>query len=311
MKIINRKQIESVIDKINLLEEIEQGFAEYSKGNVVVPPIGELLLEKGEVHIKYGFVKNDSQYVIKIASGFYDNPLLGIPSSNGLMLVFNQNTGELAAILLDEGFLTDIRTAVAGSISSKYFSPKKINCIGIVGTGIQARLQLQHLKSVTKCRQVIVWGRNSNNLEQYVRYFKNSEFNISPTLDITKLTNECNLIVTTTPTKSPILLADQIKPGTHITAVGSDTPEKNELDSKILVKASSIIADSKKQCLQRGEIYHAIQNKLIDENKILELGNVISGKTAFNRSEKDITVSDLTGVAVQDIKIAQAVMSFF
>ena len=109
----------------------------YSEGRAVVPPVGELLLEKGEVHIKYGYIEGDDFYVIKIASGFYGNPKLGIPSGNGLMLLFSQQTGELVCTLKDEGLLTDVRTAVAGAIASKYLAPVNIQRIGIVGTGMQ------------------------------------------------------------------------------------------------------------------------------------------------------------------------------
>ncbi len=126
MKIISLAQIKEILPSIDLISEIEKGFAAYSQNRTVVPPVGELLLEKGEVHIKYGFIKNDDFYVIKIASGFYENSKLGLSSSNGLMLLFKQETGELASILLDEGHLTDVRTAIAGAIAAKYLAPEKI-----------------------------------------------------------------------------------------------------------------------------------------------------------------------------------------
>ncbi len=103
MKQLNRQQIISTLSELDLLPAIENGFIQYSMGNVVVPPVGELLMKKGEVHIKYGYVKDDDYYVIKIASGFYQNPKIGLSSSNGLMLLFSQLTGELVCTLLDEG----------------------------------------------------------------------------------------------------------------------------------------------------------------------------------------------------------------
>lgn len=119
----------------------------------------------GDVHLKYGYIQGDAYYVIKIASGFYENQKLGLPSSNGLMLLFCQKTGELLSILLDEGYLTDLRTATAGAIAAKYLAPRKVNCIGIVGTGTQARLQLRNLKRITDCRNVIVWGPHKQELD--------------------------------------------------------------------------------------------------------------------------------------------------
>lgn len=295
--------------KIDPIRAIEAGFIAYSRGEVVVPPVGEMTFENppGDVHIKYGYIKNDDYYVIKIASGFYENFKLDLPSSNGLMLVFDQKTGELVCILLDEGYLTDIRTAAAGAVAAKYLAPKSVQRIGIVGTGTQARLQLEYLRSVVACRDVIVWGRNSEKLNSYKQDMAAVGFDIQMTQDTNELAATSDLIVTTTPAMAPLLNVEQIRKGTHITAMGSDTPGKNELDSKILQKADIVVADSISQCLVRGEIFHAVKNGLIKKENVVELGNVIA-KTELRRSSADqITVADLTGVAVQDIQISKSV----
>ncbi|MFT7452820.1 MAG: ornithine cyclodeaminase [Patescibacteria group bacterium] len=152
--VINKEEIQSVINDIDVVAAMEEGFIAYSNGQTVVPPVGELIFDdpKGDTHIKYGYIKQDDFYVIKIASGFYDNPKLGIASSQGLMLVFNQKTGQTVAVLLDDGMLTDIRTAAAGALAAKYFAPEKVQAIGIIGTGIQARMQLEYLLKVTDCK---------------------------------------------------------------------------------------------------------------------------------------------------------------
>ena len=150
MKIVNLEKIKEIVADIDLLPLIEEGFVKYSMGLTVVPPVGELLFDNppGDVHIKYGYIMGDDYFVIKIASGFYENPKLGIPSGSGMMLLFNQKTGGPVGGLFDRGYLTDVRTGVAGAIAAKYLAPRKIGRIGIVGTGTQARLQLVHLKSV-------------------------------------------------------------------------------------------------------------------------------------------------------------------
>ena len=151
MEVVNLDQIKSILPKLDLIKEIEAGFVAYSEGRVVVPPVGELSFESppGDVHIKYGYIKNDDIYVIKIASGFYANKDIDLPTGNGMMLVFKQSTGQPIAILYDECYLTDIRTAVAGAVTAKYLSPRNVKNIGIVGTGVQARLQLRYLKAVS------------------------------------------------------------------------------------------------------------------------------------------------------------------
>jgi ornithine cyclodeaminase len=304
MKIISLEKIKEILPTIDLISEIEKGFVAYSNKEAVVPPVGELQLEKGEVHIKYGFIEKDEYYVIKIASGFYENTKLGLSTSNGLMLLFKQETGELAGILLDEGYLTDIRTAIAGAISAKYLAPKNVERIGIVGTGIQARLQLRYLKNVINCNEVLVWGRSEDKLDNYKQEMELADFAVKTTLNADEILQNCNLVITTTPSSKPLLFAEDLQAGTHITAVGSDMPHKQELDSNILKQADLVVADSISQCLERGEIHKAISNNKISENELIELGNVISGKNTGRTSNKQITVADLTGVAVQDIKIA-------
>jgi ornithine cyclodeaminase len=307
MKTITQEQIKSILPSLKLMPAIEAGFVAYSAGSAVVPPVGELLLDKGDVHIKYGYLQGDDFYVIKIASGFYDNPKLGLSSGNGLMLLFNQQTGALVGILLDEGHLTDVRTAVAGAVAAKYLAPGNIRRIGIVGTGVQALLQLQHLKAVTDCRDVLVWGRGQAQLTNCQREMSARGFAVETTLVADDILRSCNLVVTTTPSKQPILQAKDLQPGTHITAVGSDTAHKQELDSAILAQADVVVADSIAQCLQRGEIHQAIQAGRITSNQLSELGDVIYGKAPGRTSDEQITVADLTGVAVQDIAIATAV----
>ena len=307
MEIITLDQIKQVLPYIDILPQIEEGFREYSKGKVTVPPVGEMILDKGEVHIKYGFVKGEEYYVIKIASGFYGNPDLGLPSGNGLMLLFKQKTGELVSILLDEGYLTDIRTAVAGAIAAKYLAPSKVHKIGIAGTGTQGRLQLLYLKEVVDCWEILVWGRKQEKLDAYKSDMEKEGFHVETTLDSSEILKQCNLVVTSTPSKTPVLSRKDLKQGIHITAVGSDTPEKQEVDSLILRDADIVVADSIEQCMVRGEIYKAIEAGVLKKEELLELGNVIAGPARGRTSDQQITIADLTGVAVQDISIATAV----
>ena len=308
-KIINLSQIKEVIEKLDPITAIEEGFVAYSKNRVVVPPVGELIFDDppGDAHIKYGYIIKDDYYLIKIASGFYDNVKKGLPPNSGLMLLFNQKTGELVCILLDEGFLTNARTAAAGAVAAKFIAPKKVHRIGIFGAGTQGKLQLEYLDSIVNCKNVIAWGIDQEELDAYKAYMELRGYVVETTFETNDIASTCNLIVTATPTKTPLLNSDQIREGTHITAMGSDTPEKNELDPAILQKADIVVADSISQCLERGEIYQAIKAGLLKKQKIVELGNIIVNKDQQRSSDEQITVVDLTGVAVQDIQIAKAV----
>jgi ornithine cyclodeaminase len=305
-RVVTLEEIKAVLPGIDLLPAIEDGFVAYSAGQAVVPPVGELLLEGGDVHIKYGYIRGEPFYVVKIASGFYGNPALGLPSSNGLMLLFEQQTGQLRCVLLDEGYLTDVRTAAAGAIVARRLAPGRLERIGIVGTGIQAHQQLSYLRYLAPC-PVLVWGRGRRQLEAYTADMAGLGFHIETTTDAADILRRCNLVVTTTPATEPLLFAADLRPGTHITAVGSDTAEKQELDAEILGRADLVVADSVAQCLIRGEIHQALKAGTIAQFDLVELGQLLAGGHSGRTSEAQITVADLTGVAVQDIKIAEAV----
>ncbi len=306
MRIVELPEIEEALAGLDVLPLIEAGFVAYSEGRAVVPPVGELILDEGETHIKYGFIRGEPWYVIKIASGFYRNPERGLPSGDGMMLLFSQRTGQPVAALLDRGHLTDVRTAAAGAIGARYLAPHRVERIGVAGTGVQARLQVQHLKGVTECRSVLAWGRSDERLAAYRRDLEIEGFEVAVTKDPAEL-GACNLIVTTTPATEPLLRAEDIRPGTHLSAIGSDAPQKQELDPGILARASLVVADSRSQCRERGEIAHALDAGAISPDQVSELGDVIAGKAPRRTDDAQITVFDSTGVAVQDIQIASAV----
>jgi ornithine cyclodeaminase len=307
--VISLSMILEAVRTIDPLPLIEEGFVAYSRGRAVVPPVGELIFENppGDVHIKYGYIKGDDHYVIKIASGFYDNPKAGLPSGNGMMLLFSQKTGQLECLLLDEGYLTNLRTAAAGAVAAKYLAPRSVRTAGILGAGIQGRMQLEYLRRVRDFEEAVVWGLNEEELAAYRRDMEPRGFRIRTTIDAEEVAAASNLIVTCTPSTKPLLRAGWIRPGTHITAVGSDTPDKQELEAAILGKASRVVVDSLSQSGLRGEVFKALRAGLIRKEDLVELGQVISEEKYRRASEDEITVADLTGVAVQDIQISKAV----
>ena len=308
MKILYCDEIKAIVRELDLLPLIKKGFVAYSEGRSVVPPVGELSFNDppGDVHIKYGYITGDEFYVIKIASGFWNNEQLGIPNGQGMMLLFKQQTGQCEAILLDDAYLTDVRTAVAGAICAELFA-NEVNCIGVLGTGLQARMQVQYLKNITSCHKVLVWGRNRKKMEIYQKDMARLGFQVDLSFAPKDVAKECNLIITTTASTVPLLSSIDIQPGTHITAMGSDTLTKQELEVDILSMADLVVADSIAQCKERGEIFHGLTSGSITEDKIVELGTILNGSQAGRSSLDQITVADLTGVAVQDIQIAAAV----
>jgi ornithine cyclodeaminase len=308
-------EIKRLIDTPQLIREIESGFVLYSEDRVVVPPVGFLHFDQppGDVHIKYGYVKDDDVYVLKMASGFYNNAELGLPVADGLILVFSQQTGHLKLILHDECWLTDMRTAAAGAVAAKHLAPDNINHIGIVGTGVQAKMQLEMLRDVVDCQSCFIWGRDTSKVQRMITDLQATEsiqawgLELQAADSLDELASQCQLIVTTTSAREALIRADQVQPGTHITAMGSDDHGKQELEADLLAKADRVVADSISQCVDHGECFHAVQNNMIEANSILELGSVIKNPQSGRTSDEQITIADLTGVAIQDIQIAKMV----
>lgn len=307
--IITRDRIESAIAGIDLIKAMEDAFVRYSRGEAVVPPVGELLFEDppGEAHIKYGFLKSDDIFVIKVATGFYDNPAHDLPSNSGLMLVFDKRTGAPKSVLLDEGHLTNLRTAAAGAVAAKYLARPDSRQVCVLGSGVQARLQVEMISRVLAARDVAIWARRSSEASRLAAELVPLGWNARLYNTPQAAAADADIVITATAATEPLIALGDIRPGTHITAMGSDTPDKQELAPDIILGADVIVADSLSQCMSRGEIHHALAMGYC-VNGAVELGDVIAGKAEGRSGPGQITVADLTGVAVQDIAIAKAVL---
>ncbi|MEO9170779.1 MAG: ornithine cyclodeaminase family protein, partial [Candidatus Baltobacteraceae bacterium] len=234
MNVLAKDQITAALARIPAKQAIEamaHAFAAHSRGDSRVPPVAHMSFSAppGDVHVKCGYICGDPVFVVKIASGFYDNPKHGLKASSGMMVVCSATTGVPQTILYDEAYLTDYRTAAAGALVAQLLAPSNISAIGIVGTGVQAHLQLDLLRHVTDCRRAYVWGRDAKK----ARAFSVDGFEIGACVNVADVASRCNLIVTTTAATKPLLCANDVRPGTHVTAIGADMPGKQELDPAI------------------------------------------------------------------------------
>jgi ornithine cyclodeaminase len=309
VRVITLDEIMSVLPSLDLTPAIEAAFVAYSQGRAIVPPVGELLFSEppGDAHIKYGYVTGDSTFVIKIATGFGDNPRLGLPSYSGAMLVFSAQTGMLQSVLLDGGHLTNVRTAVAGAIAARYLAPSRVDTIAVFGTGVQARLQVEAIARVVGCKSVRVCGRRRDALDAYQREMEALGFAVVTTLDAGVAARGAQVIVTTTASTLPVLNSRDVEPGALIIAMGSDTEAKQELSPELVGRADVYVVDSRSQALTRGELHHAVSAGTRTTEGVLELGEVIADRGCGRTSDAQLVIADLTGVAVQDIAIATAV----
>jgi ornithine cyclodeaminase len=310
VNVYNQQQIISALDLTQAAERVAEGFIAFSQGKVKVPPVQNFVFPEanGDCCVKSAWVEGEATFTVKISTGFYDNPAKGLESNDGLMLVMSAQNGQPLALLQDGGWLTCIRTALAGQIAARALAPSRVQAIGIVGCGMQARMQLEQLRVVTACRNVIVWGRRQSELDSYRQFAEALGFTVETTLDAQQVALKANLIVSTTPSREALLRSEWIRPGTHITAVGADTSGKQELDPALVARADVIVVDSISQCSQYGEISHALKAGLIDPSQLLELGQVLAGDVIGRSNDEQITVVDLTGVAVQDAQISRCAL---
>ena len=312
MQIIDRTEILRRLDGVDLISAIETGFVAYSRGEAVVPAPGELLFNDppGDTHIKYGYIKGQPNFAIKVASGFYQNPGIGLSSSQGLILVMSAKTGEPVALLCDDGVLTDIRTAVAGAIAAKYLAPAQIEVIGVIGSGIQAEYQVDYLQSVRPCKNILIWNHRTPSAEAYRDRMCAKGYTVEIASTARDVCAHARLIITTTPSHVPLIMNADVQQGTHITAMGADTAEKNEINPELFSRADRIIVDSAEHCPFRGEILHALATGMLAPERMIELGTLIETYPKLRRGPDDVSIAVLTGLAVQDIAIANAVLDY-
>ena len=308
--VVSAEECERAVNVPQLIEEIAQGFIDYTAGRVVVPPVGYLGFTEptGDLHLKYGYVKGGDVFVIKVAAGFPQNSEQGLPTGDGCMLVFSSHTGFLLAVLLDRSRLTDLRTAVAGAVAARALAPRVVTRIGILGTGVQARLQPLMLKHVSPCREISLYGRSSDRAAACAAYLELAGFAVRICRTAEEVAESCELIVTTTASRAAHFPAGAVQRGAHITAVGADAPGKQELDPALFARAEVVVADSIAQCADHGDLAAALAAGEIALHRVRELGTVLANPSVGRTSDAQISIADLTGVAVQDIVIATHVM---
>ncbi|MGR9220669.1 ectoine utilization protein EutC (plasmid) [Rhizobium leguminosarum] len=287
---------------------VEEAFAALATKAVAMPPILRLDIPeyRGEVDVKTAYVPGIEGFAIKISPGFFDNPKIGLPSTNGMMVLLSSRTGLVQALLLDNGYLTDVRTAAAGAVAAKHLSRENASVAAIFGAGMQARLQLEALTLVRPIREARIWARDADKAQSVAADLAGKlGFPVTAILDARGAMTGADLIVTTTPSETPIIEAGWLEPGQHLTAMGSDAEHKNEIDPAAIASADVYIADSLKQTRRLGELHHAIDAGLVAADAVFaELGQIVAGRAPGRTRNDQITIADLTGTGIQDTAIA-------
>ena len=311
MKFITKRQLPQLINFEEVFTKTKRAYSLFSQGKTITPPFTVFTIpeSKGSVHFKCGYVPGERYFAMKYSGAFYGNEQLGISNFLGLFTVFNAKTGEVEAVIDDKGYLTDYRTGVAGAIATSTLANPNSKTVAMIGTGVQARMQLMSLLKVMPNIQTLqVWGRTEKGVAKYVEEVKSQhpDLNVVACKNAQEAVADADIIYTVTYSEEPIIQADWIKKGAHITAVGACEPSMQELDPKILAVADIVCTDSKDACAKNGELHHALDMGYVDEDSVFELGEAITSK--IKRESTDITVCDLVGIGFQDAVIASCVM---
>ena len=309
MIILTRGEIEALIDCDAAAKAIEAAYIATSLGHVDLPTVGHITFaHDADCHIKYGHMQGDETFVIKVATGFPQNNAKGLPVGNGLVLVLSAKTGLVEAVLHDEMMLTDIRTGIGGAIASRALARSNSRTALVIGTGPQARRQIEAHAALMPDLSFQVWGRDPFKVDSVIADMA-PHIDVNPASDLETATRSVDIVVTATGSKSPIVKSAWVQPGTHVTAVGADAPGKQELDVALVARADIVSVDLASQCLNHGEISHAAREGLIKADNLRQIGAVLNGATHGRDGKDQITLTDLTGIAARDIAMANTILA--
>jgi ornithine cyclodeaminase len=299
MEILGLNEIQRALVYRDVIGRMRDALAAYSAGECDTPMPMHLAIapENAEVHIKSSYRRGGKYFVLKVASTFPNNIARGLSTGSGMMLLASAETGEPVALLADEGHLTDVRTAAVAAMAARELS-RQDSALGIIGTGIQARLQARMHAEVLALQRIVLWGRSAERACLCARDIQAALPDIEVAIVGTPaaVAREARLIVTATASREPLLFASDLQFGTHISAVGSDSPGKQELDPEILRAAGLLLADSPRQCEKLGELQHAPSER----HRAKEMGDFLSW-----RGYSGASVCDFTGLGVEDLYIAE------
>jgi len=289
-----------------VIDAIEAGFTRLSQDQVAMPPIMRIDFPEvnGEVDVKSAAVKGLDGFAIKVSSGFFNNHKLGLPSLSGMMTLFSAKTGVPQAVLLDNGYLTDIRTGAAGAVAARHLARENVETVGVIGAGAQARYQMIGLKGVRDFKRLLVYSLEG--MEAYVEEMPDVlGVEVQPMDGVEAVVRESEIVVTTTPSKQSYLKSEWLHPGLHITAMGADAEGKQELYAESLGRADLLVCDRRSQSFRLGEFHHGLEAGILkSQNDAVELGEITAGRKAGRTSDEQITICDLTGTGMQDTVIA-------
>jgi len=307
MQVITEEEIRAAVQEADALEAAQLAFQALGHHAVTVPaPIGLAIHDhNGELHVKSAYLHGSRFFVVKAATGFYDNARHGLPSGSGLMVLFDATTGFPLVVLQDNGYLTELRTAAAGTLAVQQLARRNFQRLALIGSGTQARYHLRALQSVFDWQATALWSRSHDHAQRTCDEMASEiRSKMHAAQSVEDAVRGADVVITVTPSKTPLVHADWLEPHATIIAVGADEPHKRELDASVFARADRVVVDSATQCARLGEVHHAIENGVAALENCTELGEIVVGRK-IGRVADEMIICDLTGVGAQDAAIAE------
>ncbi|OLF11309.1 ornithine cyclodeaminase [Actinophytocola xanthii] len=302
MPVVGLADITAVATRSLVLDAVRCALVAHAEGATVLPPPAHLDFPAGDCHVKTGYVKGMPHFAVKVATGF---PGRGLPANDGLLLVIDASTGRPVAALADEGWLTAWRTAAAGALVTHALTPAGVTQVGVLGTGPQARLQVEWLRELRPVTQVVVWGRRPAAAAEVCADLRAAGVAAEPGAAERAASQPC--VIAATPATAPLAPASRFALAKHITAIGTDMPGKNELPPELFAQATLIATDDHDQCLDHGDFGNAVRAGEVAADADVPVGTVL-GCTPRKRLGRDVlSIADLTGIGAADAAVASAV----
>ena len=305
--VLTRSDVEGLLNMDDCLKAVEGAFVQEALGRVQMPPKMYLFFGKynGDLRVMPSYLEELEMAGVKCVNVHPSNPDRHfLPTVMAVIELVDPETGFPIA-LMDGTHITDMRTGAAGGVSVKYLASRDASRLGIIGAGRQAWTQLMAISRVADLEEVSVYCRTPSTREEFaLRASKEYEVPVRAATEPRGAVEGMDIVVTVTPSRSPVVMADWVSPGTHICAMGADAPGKQELDPLIL-KNARVFYDSLEQATHSGEINVPITEGILGVDDLQgSLGDVMTGKIEGRTSPNDVTVFDSTGLSIQDITTA-------
>jgi alanine dehydrogenase len=306
--ILERKSIENIINMKDAIKAMEYAYREYGMKRCAMPPKLYLDLGKhnGDFRAMPGYIERLNKCALKWVNVHPKNSGIGLPTVMAVIILSDPSNG-FPICIMDGTLATNLRTGAAGGLAAKYLARKDSKIIGLVGCGVQAKTQLMALNELFRIKEVMVWGNKQLLIDNFIKNNRKIGLKFTAAKNVKECVKDSDIVITTTPSRKPLVKLEWLKKGTHINAIGADAKGKEELDPLIL-KHAKVVVDSWEQASHSGEINVPVSKGIISKKDIYaDIGEIVTGRKKARTNDNEITVFDSTGLAIQDVAIADLI----